>query len=239
MRFFRKCQRFLDKTAFTGYARFAMRVILVHGFNSSPDQNFHPWLAGQLRDRGFTVVAPALNLKSGEDLKLSEIVEEMKKAIGAVKNDDIFLGHSLGGLVMLNFLEAVEMVETPRAAILVAAPWKVAKPELRQLFMADLDADVAIWKAREFFVVHSKDDKLVPFEHGEKLAGYLKAKLVATEVDGHYMDAEYPALLALVEQIAATPFEYAPGQSLKNDYENVALADRIAPKETHKPDWMT
>jgi len=216
-----------------------MRVILVHGFNSSPDQNFHPWLAQQLRDRGFQVVVPTLSLRSDAEFKLSDVIEEMKKQIGAVKSDDIYLGHSLGALVMLNFLEAVEMTETPRAAILVGAPWKVAKPELRQLFLADLDADVVIWKTREFFVVHSKDDKLVPFEHGQKLSAYLKAKLIETETDGHYMDAEYPTLLALVEKIAATPFEYAPGMTLANDYENVALADRIAPPTNERPDWMT
>ena len=216
-----------------------MRVILVHGFNSSPDMNFHPWLAKELRAKGFEVVVPKLDLTVREDFKLSEIVEALSLAVGKIRNDDVFLGHSLGGLIVLNFLEAVEMVETPRAAILVAAPWKVAKPELRQLFMADLDADVAIWKAREFYIVHSKDDTLVPFEHGEKLARYLKASLVATETDGHYMDAEYPVLLELLEKIATTPFEYAPGLSLDNDFENQTLADRIAPRETSKPEWMT
>ncbi len=216
-----------------------MRVILVHGFNSSPDMNFHPWLAKELRAKGIEVIVPKLDLTIREDFKLSEVVQQLSLAVGKIRNEDIFLGHSLGGLIVLNFLEAVEMMETPRAAILVAAPWKVSKPELRQLFMADLDADVAIWKAREFYIVHSKDDTLVPFDHGEKLARYLKATLVTTEADGHYMDAEYPALLELVERIANTPFEYAPGTSLQNDFENQTLADRIAPPQTMKPEWMT
>jgi len=216
-----------------------MRVVLVHGFNSSPEQNFHPWLAGQLRERGFEVVAPALNVKSGEEFKLKDVIAQIEAAVGEVKNTDIFLGHSLGALVALNFLEAVEMTETPRAVIMVGAPWKVAKPELRSLFLADLDADVAIWKAREFYIVHSKDDALVPFEHGQKLAQYLKGKLVETEGDDHYMGEQYPVLLELIETIAKTPVEYAPGMSLANDYENQALADRIAPPQTERPDWMT
>ncbi len=215
-----------------------MRIILVHGFNASPEMNFHPWLARELRDKGFQVVTPVLPLTRGEDFNVRNVIEEMSKQVGKIKSEDIILGHSLGGLIALNFLEAVEMTETPRAVILVASPWKVAHPELRQLFLADLDADVAIWKAREFYVIHSKDDKLVPYEHGEKLSAYLKATLITTDSDGHYMDAEYPVLLETIKRIAVTPVEYAPGMSLKNDFDNQALSDRLAPPAP-KPEWMT
>jgi hypothetical protein len=55
-----------------------MRVILVHGFNASPEMNFHPSLAQALREKGFEVVTPRLTLKLNEEgeLKLPEIVEE-------------------------------------------------------------------------------------------------------------------------------------------------------------------
>jgi len=196
-----------------------MRIILIHGFNSNPNLNFHPWLRGQLQDQGFEVVSPELNLQAGQELDMPAIMEEMKRQIGYLKNDDILLGHSLGALLMLQYLEAVEMVETPRAVILVAAPWKVSRPELRQLFVDELDADVIMWKAREFVVVHSKDDKLVPIEHGKKLAEVLRARFVEREADDHFMAAEYPILRDLILEIANTPFEYTPGEGLKDDFE--------------------
>ncbi len=195
-----------------------MRAILIHGFNASPDMNFHPWLRDELRDRGFDVVAPTLSLRSDQELDLSSIIEEMKKQIGYVDANDIILGHSLGALLVLQYLQAVEMTETPRAVILVAAPWKVSKPELRSLFMADLDADVTMWKAREFVVIHSKDDTLVPIDHGKKLAESLKARFVERDSDDHYMAAEYPILRDLIVEISQTPLEFAPGMSLTNDF---------------------
>jgi hypothetical protein len=216
-----------------------MRAILIHGFNASPDMNFHPWLRDQLRDRGFEVVAPTLTLRADQEIDLPTIIEEMKKQIGFLKSDDILLGHSLGGLLILQYLEAVEMTETPRAVILVGAPWKVAKAELRRLFMADLDADVTMWKSREFVVVHSKDDKLVPIEHGKRLAESLKARFVERDGDDHYMAAEYPILRDLIVEIANTPVQYAPGMSLANDFENISLSDRAATMPTQKPEWMT
>lgn len=196
-----------------------MRAILIHGFNASPDENFHSWLRSQLQERGVEVVTPRLELHAHEDFDLASVIEDLKKQVGYLRGDDILLGHSLGGLIALQYLEAVEMTETPRAVVLVAVPWKVAKPELRRLFFADLDADVTMWKAREFVVVHSKDDKLVPIDHGRKLAESLKARFVERDGEGHYMDREYPILRDLLVEIANTPFEFAPGQSLTNDFE--------------------
>lgn len=198
-----------------------MRVILVHGFNASPQMNFHPWLGDQLRDRGFEVVAPELPLSTTTELNLPEIIEAMKSQVGYLKNDDILLGHSLGAFIILQYLEAVEMTETPRAVVMVAAPWNVSRPELRRLFLVDLDADVLMWKAREYIVIHSKDDSLVPFEHGQRLAKAFRAKFIATETDGHFMDAQYPILVETITEVAGRPFEYAPGQSLDDDYHGI------------------
>jgi uncharacterized protein len=198
-----------------------MRIILVHGFNSNPTMNFHPWLAASLRDKGFTVETPELPLSTKEEINIPTIVESMKEQVGFLKSDDILVGHSLGAFIILQYLEAVEMTETPRAVVLIGAPWKVSNPELRQLFIADLDADVLMWKAREYVVVHSRDDKLVPYEHGERLAERLKARLVQTNGDGHFMDAEYPVLLETILDIVKTPFEFEPGMSLADDYANL------------------
>jgi len=197
-----------------------MRVILVHGFNATPQDNFHPWLADTLRDMGFEVETPELPLSTKDALDLPQIIETMKDQVGYLKSDDILLGHSLGAFIILQYLEAVEMTETPRAVVLVAAPWKVSRQELKQLFIADLDADVLMWKAREFFVVHSKDDELVPFEHGERLAKQLKAKLLAVDKQGHFMGEQYPILAEIIKRIAEKPVEYDPGAGLKDDYVN-------------------
>jgi predicted alpha/beta hydrolase family esterase len=195
-----------------------MRIILIHGFNANPTMNFHPWLRDELHAAGFQVIAPELPLSSKEELDMPAILEVMKKEVGYLKNDDILLGHSLGGLLVLQYLEAVEMVETPRAVVLVAAPWNVARPELRRLFVDDLDADVLMWKAREFVIIHSQDDKLVPIEHGRKLAQQLRARLIETATDDHYMGEQYPILLETIKQIATTPFEYAPGETLEDQF---------------------
>ncbi|MFC1787884.1 alpha/beta fold hydrolase [Patescibacteria group bacterium] len=197
-----------------------MRVILVHGFNADPTKNFHPWLAQELRQKGVEVITPELNLKAGTELDLPVVIEQMKEQIGYLKSDDILLGHSLGAFMILQYLEAVEMTETPRAIVMVASPWKVSRPELRRLFIVDLDADVLMWKAREFIVIHSKDDEMVPIDHGRRLAEAFKAKLIETKGCDHFMGEQYPILLETIDQIIKTPFEFAPGESLEDDYQD-------------------
>lgn len=197
---------------------FGMRIILIHGFNATSQDNFHPWLAAKLRAQGYDVVTPTLALSSSDELDLPLIIEDMKRQVGYLKSDDILLGHSLGAFIILQYLEAVEMTETPRAVVLVAAPWKVSNQNLSRLFIMDLDADVLMWKAREYVVVHSIDDKLVPIDHGRRLAKALKARLVETQSDGHYMESEYPVLFETLQAIATTPFEYAPGEILEDEF---------------------
>ncbi|HBK33467.1 TPA: hypothetical protein DEP34_04580 [Candidatus Uhrbacteria bacterium] len=195
-----------------------MRIILVHGFKASPQMNFHPWLAGELRKAGYEVVTPILPLSDGENFDLTLVMEKMKEQVGYLKSDDILLGHSLGGLIALRYLESIEMTQTPHAMVLVGAPWKVSRPELRPLFMADLDADVLMWKAREFVIIHSKDDTLVPFEHGERLAEALKARLVVTTGDDHYMGERYPVLLEEINRLISIPHIFEPGEGLPDDF---------------------
>ncbi|MBI2484650.1 alpha/beta fold hydrolase [Candidatus Uhrbacteria bacterium] len=194
-----------------------MRVTLVHGMNATPASNFHPWLKRELEARGFSVRVPELPLHSGEPLEILPLMEILHEKIGMLDHEDILLGHSLGAVLALRYLEYVELKGRPRACILVGAPWQVKTPELQTLFMTDLDFDVVPWKASEFFVVHSPDDNLVPFDHAKKWAEALKAQLVDANGNGHYMDTEYPVLLDLISDVAKQALEFAPGQSLPDE----------------------
>ena len=194
-----------------------MRVTLIHGFNAGPGANFHPWLKRELEARGFDVRVPELPFRTGETLEFLPLMEIMHEKIGMLDHEDIVLGHSLGAVLALRYLEYVELKGTPRAFIMIGAPWQVKTPELQSIFMTNLDFDVVPWKASEFFVVHSPDDDLVPFDHAKHWAEILKAKLIDEGGHQHYLDAEYPVLRDLIIDIANRPLEFAPGQSLQDE----------------------
>ena len=193
-----------------------MRVILIHGFNANPEMNFHPWLRDELHQAGFEVLAPELPF-SGEP-ELFEWLKAMEEQVGRLGPDDIILGHSLGAVMALRYLEAAEMTGTPRALIMVAAPWTHKRADMRSFFMSEFDADVLMWKARDFIIVHSKDDELVPFDHAKNYKEILRGKLLAREGEGHYMEEKYPVLLELIKKLADNEYEIKPGEGLENDF---------------------
>ena len=195
-----------------------MRCILIHGFNSAPDQYFYPWLKEELIRCGHAVLVPSLALVTGEQFQLGPVLEDLSEQVGKLTKNDILIGHSLSSFVALQFLDAFELHETPRAVVCIAPPCNVLKPELRPLFLADLDADVLMWKAREIVVIHSKDDELVPWRQGKELARMLKASWIQSEHDGHFMNLQHPTVLEALQRLIQTPFLFEPGQTLVSDF---------------------
>ena len=196
-----------------------MRVVLIHGYNSSPEENFHPWLYRQLKDRGFDVIAPKLPLVG--EVEALACIEAVIKAVGRLDENTIILGHSLGGVLALRYLEAAEAASIPRACILVGSPWQTKSEKTRGLFLTEFDYDVVTWKAREFVIVHDKEDKLLPFDHAEKYVRMLQAQLVATVGNDHFMEKEYPILLETVLKASEPLPPMQPGMSLADAYQSI------------------
>lgn len=193
-----------------------MRVILIHGYNSSPDENFHPWLADELRSRGFEVLIPRLPLV--EEPNVLECIQAVVTAAGRLDDQTIILGHSLGGVLALRYLEVAEAVSTPRAVILVGVPWFIRNEKVKTFFLSEFDFEVVMWKAKEFAVIHSHDDQIVPFDHAQKYAKMLGAELIAADGDDHYIGQRYPILLETVLKKAEALPEITPGQFLADDF---------------------
>lgn len=193
-----------------------MRIVLVHGYNSSPEMNYNPWLAKELRDRGFEVIAPKLPMEG--ELEPIACIEALIKAVGRLDENTIIIGHSLGGVLALRYLEAAEAASTPRAVILVGAPWQAKSEKIRSMFLTDFDFDVLMWKAKEFVVVHDEQDALVPFDHAVKYQKMLGAEIVKTTGNDHFMNAEYPVLLETILKKSEPLPPIEPGMTLPDQY---------------------
>ena len=196
-----------------------MRVILVHGFKSSPQANFFPWLERELRSRGFDVVVPALPDPENPDRDLWN--QTLVDACAPLTENDIIVGHSLGGAAALRMLEACEARSTPHAAILVSTPWMIKDEKFRGFFMSELDFEVLMWRASKFVIVHAENDPIIPIEHAKRYAGALHASLITPPTGEHFQGEEYPILLETIEKIAAEPIVYEPGMSLPDQFTDV------------------
>lgn len=80
------------------------KVFLIHGFEGSPNGGWRPWLMTKLNKH--EVWACSLSMPSPEKPMLKEWLDEIKLHVERNQNDNIYLvGHSLGGTVILRYLE--------------------------------------------------------------------------------------------------------------------------------------
>ncbi len=193
-----------------------MRVILVHGYKSSPKGNFFPWLERELRARDFDVVIP--ELPNPEEPDRDVWTETLVKACAPLKETDIIVGHSLGGAAALRMLEAAEARSTPHAMVMISTPWMIKDDKFRGFFMSELDFEVLMWRASKFVVIHAKNDPIIPVDHARRYASAFHAKLVTPETGEHFQGEEYPIILQSILDVAAEPIVYEPGKSLADDY---------------------
>ena len=196
-----------------------MKIILVHGYKSSPKGNFLPWLERELRARGFDVVVPELPTPETPDR--DEWTEALVKASVPLTDQVIIVGHSLGGAAALRMLEAAEARSTPHAMVMVATPWMIKDEKFRGFFMSELDFEVLMWRASKFVVIHAQNDPIIPVEHGKRYASALHAKLITPETGEHFQGEEYPVILQAILDVAAELIVYEPGKSLADDFSEI------------------
>lgn len=193
-----------------------MRIVLIHGYKASSQTGFFPWLYDELRRAGHEVVAP--NLPNPEEPSPEEWTKFLLEAVGPIDDETIIVGHSIGAAEALRFLEAAEARSTPKGVLLISPPWMIRDEKFRGFFMSELDFDVLMWKASRFIVMHSRDDKMIPFDHAEKYAKVLHAKLIEVQNAGHFQGEQYPEILSAIDEIINEEIIYAPGAELTDQF---------------------
>lgn len=162
-------------------------AIIVHGFKSRPDTNWKPWLAKELEQEGFAVDIPEMPdttkpVASAWNKRLSD-------AVGTPSDVTYLIGHSLGCITILRYLETLNDDHKIGACVLVAG-----FGERFQRYDGGhdtfFDHELNWMKIRQhcdrFIVIHSDDDPNVEIEQLELLTEKLNAKAIRLHGMGHF-----------------------------------------------------
>lgn len=177
-----------------------MKVVLMHGKDTSPGEKWYPWFGNEMEKMGHTYVAPAL--PHSQD----PIIDEWMEEIDTTEPDEhtVLIGHSRGGVAILRWLERQPPGRRVRKVVLVATNAgrlkdKAIPKESNFGFYTESGYDFEKIKTHcdDFVVMHSRDDEWVPFSAGEMNAEGLSAKFLAFEDHGHFGKtvSEIPELL--------------------------------------------
>ena len=167
-------------------------VLLLHGIDSTPQDNWFPWLRTELENQGHTVTAP--HLPTHNDLQPEEWISQV------AKKPDIIIAHSLGCVVALKLLEKWSMDK----AILVAPVWGPSDHQYTHIvdrFVSqDFDFDLIRENCSKIHILHGNDDPYTPLEQVERLAKELGTDIEIVERGRHLnADAGYEAFPRIVE----------------------------------------
>lgn len=172
-------------------------VIILHGKDKSSKDIWYPWLLDNLKQRGLECDAP--DLPNAGSPKIKEWLNEINRL--QPNRDTILVGHSRGGMAILRWLE---ISNTPVAkVILVATNSATIKDSYGgDFYSGAYDSSTILKYCNDFVVLHSKDDRWVPYLAGVENSSSLNAKLISFEDKAHFgtqangsMMLEFPELL--------------------------------------------
>lgn len=178
------------------------KVIILHGWQGSPEGNWFPWLKSELEKEGIEVTVPAL---PKPDYPIcSEWVKTIAEAVGTPDVKIVLIGHSLGVSAILRYLEGLQEGQTIKAAYLVAgfAETLGIHEHDQAFFTPPLDFKKIKSHCQKFVAFASDNDPYVPIAQAHLLRDKLNAELIIVPHAGHFnLDAGYKEFPLLLEAI--------------------------------------
>jgi predicted alpha/beta hydrolase family esterase len=138
-----------------------------------------------LEKRGFTVFVPAM--PNTKHPKMNEWLEHLTKVVGNPDENCYFLGHSLGCITILRYIEALKENQKIGGAVLVAGfTSNLGYEDLESFFEKPIDWRKINSHCKKFVAIHSDNDPFVSLHYGEMFKEKLNAEVVIEHNMKHF-----------------------------------------------------
>jgi len=157
------------------------KILILHGWEGNPNLYWFPLAKKRFEEIGFEVHVP--EMPGGYFPKK----DEWLKVIDGLNVDEnwILIGHSLGGVAILKFLETAS--KPIAKAILIATPVEPMKfLPISNFFGEGFNWPKIKQNCSNFVVLNENADSVVPVSHGEQLAEALGIKLNVVSGYSHF-----------------------------------------------------
>lgn len=178
------------------------KVILVHGYKTTPNGAWFPWLMGEVKK--LAIFAVALDMPTPETPAQEAWVAEIARTVDRHAESEIYLvGHSLGVAAILDYLQSPH-AKSVRGAVLVSGRVHPSANLRTAGFYQNFDFDKIRSNSGGFVVIHAADDDIVPYDDGVTLAHALGVELVTLTSGKHLTGSQGvfilpPALEGLIK----------------------------------------
>lgn len=165
------------------------RAIIVHCWNGFPEYAWYSSVKTALERADFKVDVPEMSDTNAPKLNLW--LDKLVEVIGTPDSELFLVGHSVGAVTILRYLETLPENVVLGGVVLVAGFIDdIGYPELENFFDSPLDFERIRKKAKKFVFIHSDNDPYVPLKHGEVLKEKLNGQLIIKEGMKHFAGPE-------------------------------------------------
>ena len=163
------------------------KVVIVHCWDGHPKYCWYPQTKKALEEKRFKVVVP--KMPDTHSPKLSSWLPQLQRTAGRPDENLLLVGHSVGCITILKYLEELKENEKIGGVVLVAGFTEdlgVGYEKLKNFFERSIDFEKIKTKSKYFVAIHSDDDPFVPVKHGDVFKEKLGAKLIIKQNMGHF-----------------------------------------------------
>jgi len=161
------------------------KVIIIHCWEGYSNYCWYPNAKKELEDKGYEVIIPEMpetNLP-----KFKAWLSELQRVAGKPNKNLYLIGHSLGCITILRYLEGLKENEKIGGAILVAGfTDDLDLKEIKGFFETPIDFEKIKNHCSKFVAIHSDNDPYVSLKEGDIFKEKLGAKLIIKHNMGHF-----------------------------------------------------
>lgn len=153
------------------------RAIVVHCWSGKAEYCWYPQTKKELEAAGFEVLVP--EMPETDAPKFSRWLKTLQDVVGVADEGMYLIGHSLGCVTIMRYLEALPEGEKVGGVVFVAGfTDDLGYKELKSFFKTPLDFVKIKSRAGHFVAIYSDNDPYVPVKYAKILRGKLGAELI-------------------------------------------------------------
>ena len=165
------------------------RILIIHGWESNSKEHWFLEEKGRLEKLGHKVIVPDMpNTQHPKKDQWVKVIEDFNP-----DDSSVLVGHSLGGTVILRYLEKID-VQIQRCVLIATPIRKLGFEATDNFFEPNFNWEKIKQNCKEFFILNQTKDPWVSLRHGQDLANYIDGKLLEIEGNNHFDTIDFSTL---------------------------------------------
>lgn len=153
------------------------QAAIVHLWEGNPEYCWYPTAKSGLEDLGYAVTVPQMPNPDAPDQ--DTWVSVLREIVGDPTEDTSLIGHSIGAVTILRYLESLREDQKIGHAVLVAGFTDgMGYDVFSNFFTQPLDLETIATRADRFTVIVSDNDPYIDRRYGEELKDRLHGELI-------------------------------------------------------------